>query len=29
VRLPNGVDLSLFDKTCFLNEGEVRFGAVG
>lgn len=29
VRLPNQVDLSLFDKTCFLNEGEVRFGAVG
>jgi replicative DNA helicase len=29
VRLPNRVDLSLFDKTCFLNEGEVRFGAVG
>lgn len=29
VRLPNRVDLSLFSKTCFLNEGEVRFGAVG
>lgn len=29
VRLPNRVDLSLFDRTCFLNEGEVRFGAVG
>lgn len=28
VRLPNRVDLSLFSKTCFLNEGEVRFGAV-
>lgn len=28
VRLPNKVDLSLFSKTCFLNEGEVRFGVV-
>lgn len=27
VRLPNPLDLSLFSKTCFLNEGEVRFQA--
>lgn len=25
VRLPNPLDLSLFDKSCFLHEGEVRF----
>jgi hypothetical protein len=25
VRLPNPLDLELFDKTCFLNNGEVRF----
>lgn len=25
IRLPNPLDLSLFDKGCFLNEGEVRF----
>lgn len=25
VRLPNPLDLSLFDKTCFLNDGEIRF----
>ncbi|MBR0754683.1 AAA family ATPase [Bradyrhizobium jicamae] len=25
VRLPNPLDLSLFSKTCFLNNGEVRF----
>lgn len=25
VRLPNPLDLGLFDKTCFLNGGEVRF----
>jgi hypothetical protein len=25
VRLPNPLDLALFDKTCFLNDGEVRF----
>lgn len=29
VRLPNPLDLSLFDKSCFLNGGEVRFQAVG
>ncbi|MEI5663443.1 DNA helicase [Bosea sp. CCNWLW174] len=29
VRLPNPLDLSLFSKTCFLNEGEVRFQAAG
>lgn len=29
VRLPNPLDLKLFTKTCFLNNGEVRFGAVG
>lgn len=27
VRLPNPLDLSLFSKTCFLNDGEVRFRA--
>ncbi|WP_295813819.1 DNA helicase, partial [uncultured Nitratireductor sp.] len=27
IRLPNPLDLSLFDKTCFLNDGEVRFEA--
>jgi hypothetical protein len=27
VRLPNPLDLSLFTKTCFLNDGEVRFRA--
>lgn len=27
VRLPNSLDLRLFDKTCFLNDGEVRFRA--
>jgi replicative DNA helicase len=27
VRLPNPVDLHHFDKTCFLNGGEVRFAA--
>lgn len=27
VRLPNPVDLTLFDKACFVNRGEVRFGA--
>jgi replicative DNA helicase len=29
VRLPNPLDLSLFDKACFLNKGEVRFQAGG
>ena len=28
VRLPNPLDLSLFTKTCFLNDGEVQFRAV-
>lgn len=28
VRLPNPLDLKLFDKTCFLNNGEVRFQAL-
>jgi replicative DNA helicase len=27
VRLPNPLDLALFDKTCFLNNGEVRLNA--
>jgi replicative DNA helicase len=27
VRLPNPLDLTLFDKLCFLNNGEVRFQA--
>ncbi|QHO77422.1 DNA helicase [Bradyrhizobium sp. CCBAU 051011] len=27
VRLPNPLDLKLFDKTCFLNNGEVQFQA--
>jgi len=25
IRLPNPLDLSLFDKACFLNKGEIRF----
>jgi len=29
VRLPNPLDLSLFSKTCFLQEGEVHFRAAG
>lgn len=29
VRLPNPLDLKLFDKTCFLHEGAVRFQAAG
>ncbi|KRR09013.1 DNA helicase [Bradyrhizobium jicamae] len=29
VRLPNPLDLKLFDKTCFLNNGEVQFRAAG
>lgn len=28
VRLPNPLDLSLFDKACFLNKGEVRFQSI-
>jgi replicative DNA helicase len=28
IRLPNPLDLQLFSKTCFLNNGEVRFQAV-
>lgn len=27
IRLPNPLDLSLFNKTCFLNKGEIRFQA--
>jgi hypothetical protein len=27
VRLPNPLDLKLFDRTCFLNDGEVHFSA--
>ncbi|CDX24234.1 Replicative DNA helicase [Mesorhizobium sp. ORS 3324] len=27
VRLPNPLDLSLFDKTCFLNKGKIQFQA--
>lgn len=27
VRLPNPLDLTLFDKTCFLNRGEMRFAS--
>ena len=27
VRLPNPLDLKLFDKTCFLNQAEVQFRA--
>lgn len=26
VRMPNPLDLTLFDKTCFLNDGRVHFG---
>ena len=29
VRLPNPLDLSLFSKTCFLNNSEVRFAVAG
>ncbi|MGE0623226.1 MAG: DNA helicase [Pseudomonadales bacterium] len=29
VRLPNPLDLAFFDKTCFLNAGEIEFAAVG
>lgn len=29
VRLPNPLDLKLFDKTCFLNKSEVQFRAAG
>ncbi len=29
VRLPNPLDLTLFNKTCFLNNGDVRIEAVG
>ncbi|HEV7328386.1 MAG TPA: DNA helicase [Bosea sp. (in: a-proteobacteria)] len=29
VRLPNPLDLALFDKSCFLNEGEVRLRTAG
>jgi hypothetical protein len=29
VRLPNPLDLTLFDKTVFLHQGEVQFGANG
>lgn len=29
VRLPNPLDLGLFSKTCFLNDGEVRFRSAG
>ncbi len=28
VRLPNPIDLTLFTKACFLNDGEVRFQQV-
>jgi replicative DNA helicase len=28
VRLPNPLDLELFDKACFLNGGEIRFEAI-
>ncbi|WP_077962428.1 DNA helicase [Ensifer adhaerens] len=28
IRLPNPVDLRLFDKTCFLNKGELQFRAM-
>jgi replicative DNA helicase len=29
VRLPNPLDLTLFSKICFLNNGEARFRAIG
>ncbi len=29
VRLPNPLDLALFDKTFFLNKGEVQLRAAG
>ena len=28
IRLPNPLDLSLFSKTCFLNDGDIRFQAM-
>ncbi len=28
VRLPNPLDLGLFDKACFLNDGKIRFEAI-
>jgi hypothetical protein len=28
VRLPNSLDLTLFDKTCFLNKGEIQIEAM-
>ncbi len=27
IRLPNPLDLQLFDKACFLNNGKMVFGA--
>jgi len=29
VRLPNPLDLTFFNKTCFLHEGEIRIDATG
>ncbi len=29
VRLPNPLDLTVFGKTCFLQNGDIRFGAAG
>jgi replicative DNA helicase len=29
VRLPNPLDLTLFSKACFLNNGEIQFRAAG
>ncbi len=28
IRLPNPLDLKLFDKTCFMHDGEIQFGAL-
>ena len=29
VRLPNHLDLTLFDKACFLHDGEMGFASIG
>jgi hypothetical protein len=29
IRLPNPLDLALFDKACFLHDGELGFAAIG
>jgi hypothetical protein len=29
VRLPNPLDLALFDKACFLQDGELKLAVIG